>query len=58
MISPSFLLCERFAELHELTNDYVYAEFINPEDASLETVTEALDSRSFLVYDCKDQLKS
>lgn len=43
-------LCDEFAEKYELPTDYVYMEFVDPTVASLETVTEALDVASFLVY--------
>jgi hypothetical protein len=43
-------LCELFADLHELTVDYVWAEFANPEVDSLETVNDALDMTDVLVY--------
>jgi hypothetical protein len=43
-------LCELFADVHELPVDYVWAEFANPEVDSLETVNEALDIASLLVY--------
>jgi hypothetical protein len=46
----AFLLCEEFADLHELPVDYVWAEFTNPEVDSLQAVTEALDMSEQLVY--------
>lgn len=43
-------LCDKFAERYELPTDYVYMEFIDPDVASLEAVTLALDVSSLLVY--------
>lgn len=48
--AEALLLCDVFAVEHELTNDYVYAEFANPEVDSLKAVTESLDPSTWLVY--------
>ena len=49
-MSKAYRLCEEFAERYELPTDYVYMEFIDPDVASLETVTMALDVSSLSVY--------
>jgi hypothetical protein len=46
----AYRMCELFAEAHELPTDYVYMEFVDPQVASLKTVTEALDVNALLVY--------
>lgn len=45
-----FQICDVFAEEYELTTDYVYMEFVDPSIADLETVTQALDVGSLMVY--------
>jgi len=33
-----YVLCEKMASFHGLPVDYIYAEFVNPEKATLEEV--------------------
>jgi hypothetical protein len=40
--SRKFQLCEEFADLHELPADYVWQEFVDPNTATLQEVTEVL----------------
>ena len=46
----AYRICDAFAEEYELSADYVYMEFVNPEVASLEAVTKALDVDALFVY--------
>lgn len=46
----AYRMCDEFAEEYELPTDYIYMEFVDPEVASLETVTKALDIDALLVY--------
>lgn len=35
-------MCEEFASLFNLPTDYVYAEFVNPDKATLDEVAQTL----------------
>jgi hypothetical protein len=37
-----FPMCEEFSSLFELPVDYVYAEFVNPDKATLDEVAQTL----------------
>ena len=37
-----FPMCEEFASVFELPIDYVYAEFVNPDEATLDEVAQTL----------------
>ena len=38
-----FPICEEFASVFELPLDYVYAEFVNPDEATLDEVVQTLE---------------
>lgn len=46
----AYRMCDSFAEEHELSTDYVYMEFVNPEVVGLEAVTKALDVNTLSIY--------
>lgn len=37
-----FVMCEKFADFYGFPTDYVYEEFVNPENATFEQVKNIL----------------